>query len=279
MKRFITGFVILSVMLSFAIQAEACTLWAATGDAVAGGGTLIAKNRDWMPDHYQELRLVTPTDGFRYYGIFAVGNNAPGLKAGINEQGLVVVSASASSIARSERLTMDHMKGLLAKLLADCDSVDAALAKQALFIGPQFLLLADRHKIAVVEIAPEAQVAITVQDNGMLYHTNHYVHPDLVWANKRIGNSSRSRLDRIGALLDSRLQPLRPEDCISFSEDRAGGPDNGIWRSGSTEKAIRTLSAWIVALPQDSAPQLYVKLANPGEDQQVYRLEAGDIFR
>ena len=30
----------------------------------------------------------------RYYGLFATGNEEPGLKAGVNEKGLVVVSAS-----------------------------------------------------------------------------------------------------------------------------------------------------------------------------------------
>jgi hypothetical protein len=75
--------------------AESCTLWAAVGEATRGGGSLVVKNRDWRPDHRQEIKRVTPKQGFRYFGLFATGNDEPGLKAGVNEKGLVVVSATA----------------------------------------------------------------------------------------------------------------------------------------------------------------------------------------
>jgi len=55
----------------------------------------VVKNRDWWPDHRHEIKRVTPKPGFRYYGLFATGNDEPGLKAGVNEKGLVVVSATA----------------------------------------------------------------------------------------------------------------------------------------------------------------------------------------
>ena len=75
--------------------ASACTLWAAAGDRVAGGSTMIHKNRDWSPDHQQELRLVTPKSGFRYLSLYATGNEWVGTKAGVNTEGLVIVTASA----------------------------------------------------------------------------------------------------------------------------------------------------------------------------------------
>jgi len=75
--------------------AESCTLWATVGEAARDGGSLVVKNHDWRPDHRQEIKRVTPKPGFRYYGLFAYGNDGPGLKAGVNEKGLVVVSATA----------------------------------------------------------------------------------------------------------------------------------------------------------------------------------------
>lgn len=241
---------------------------------MAGGGVIIAKNRDWLPDHLQELRLVKPADGYRYYGIYALGM---GMKAGINEHGLVVVSASASSIPDGDREAMPYTRRLLARLLAESDSVDAALAKRDLFVGPQHLLLADRYKAAQVEIAPGGEVAVKTVVNGVLSHTNHYLEDSLVRFNSHIGASSNRRLGRIGQLLDS--QPLFTlEDFITFSEDRVNGSDKSIWRTGRTPASTRTLASWIVVLLPHEAPQIYVKLANPGEQEQVYRLDAAAIF-
>jgi hypothetical protein len=91
-----TGVLLLIVPLLLGSRAaESCTLWAAVREATRDGGSLVAKNRDWRPDHRQEVKRVTPKQGFRYYGLFATGNEEPGLKAGVNEKGLVVVSATA----------------------------------------------------------------------------------------------------------------------------------------------------------------------------------------
>lgn len=67
---------------------SACTLWGASGTAVEGRGTLVAKNRDWNPDHRQELVVLKPTPGYRSLLLKAVGGAEPGVKAGVNEKGL-----------------------------------------------------------------------------------------------------------------------------------------------------------------------------------------------
>jgi hypothetical protein len=43
--------------LPLAAPARSCTLWAVAGQA-AGGGALIAKNRDWVPDHVQVFKVI-----------------------------------------------------------------------------------------------------------------------------------------------------------------------------------------------------------------------------
>ncbi|MPM99375.1 hypothetical protein SDC9_146566 [bioreactor metagenome] len=65
---------------------------------------------------------------------------------------------------------------------------------------------------------------------------------------------------------------------ISFSNDRNNGPDNSIMRTGSTPKKSRTLSTWAVSIPKEGAPELYVKLLNPGENEKVIRINADDAF-
>lgn len=259
------------------IPAAACTLWAAAGQA-AGGGTIIAKNRDWAPDHTQELRLEKPVKGLAYYGLFAVGGSAPGLKAGLNEKGLVVVTASASSIPTEQRRSMAYTKNLAARLLAECQTVDDVLNRVELFRGPQFLLLADRTKTACIEIGPGGAYTVRSVNDGPLFHTNHYLSPELAGANVKIGASSRERLGRIGVLLSSG-QPYGLTDFVRFSMDQAAGPTNSIWRTGRTPSGERTLATWIVALPPGQAPQIYVRLANPGESIRELHLQGTDVFR
>jgi len=270
---------IASVLQLCAAVANACTLWAAAGDEwVKGGGTLIVKNRDFQPNHRQELRLIKPSSGHPYLGLFAVGGDMPGLKAGVNEHGLVVVSAIAGSIPSQERSAMKSAKGVSRRLLAGCDSVDAALRKTDLFLEPQHLMLADKNKIAYVEIGPEGKSAARTVDKGVLYHTNHYVDDKLLWANKTIGTSSRVRYDRIKRLLTETPHPFGMKEFIAFSRDRAAGPDNSIWRTGSKPDVSRTLATWIVALPPAGSPKLYVKLADPGEAEKVIEENLSHVF-
>ncbi|HOS76345.1 MAG TPA: carcinine hydrolase/isopenicillin-N N-acyltransferase family protein [Verrucomicrobiota bacterium] len=73
---------------------HACTLWGAAG-VDAGGGTIISKNRDWKPDHVQVLKMQRPTNGYAYFGLYAEGDDAPGIKEGINEKGLTVLAEKA----------------------------------------------------------------------------------------------------------------------------------------------------------------------------------------
>lgn len=277
MKKKVTFIFVVLFLFVTAIRTEACTLWAAAGNAVAGGGTMIVKNRDWAPDHQQELRSVSPPKGYRYYGVFAIDGDDRGLKCGVNEKGLVVVNAAASSIPRVERQGMERTRALMAKLLSECDSVEAALAKREQFLGPQFLLLADQRKIAIVEIGPGGKSSVEVKENGILTHTNHYLDPDLAYANKRIGTSSRERLARIQTLT-SEVGPFTLEDFIRMSEDRAGGPDNSIWRTGSMPGKERTMATWLVALLPGKPPELYVRLANPGEVEKIVRLSGSSVF-
>jgi hypothetical protein len=260
------------------MKAGACTLFAAAGEAVYGGGTLVAKNRDWRPDHTQVLKLVAPKAGHRYFGLFAEGNDEPGLKAGINDQGLVVVAAT-SSIPTKARRAMPATRGLLTKLLAGSATVDEGLRHGDWFVGPRYLLIADRTKVASIEIAPEGRYRIVATDRSVLSHTNHYVAPDLADHNpKKISPSSLERYRRVEELLGQKGQ-FDLDDFIRISEDRASGPDNSLWRDGSRPAGTRTLAAWIVHLPATGDPWIYVKIANPSQPPAVHRLSFGEAFK
>jgi hypothetical protein len=215
--------------------------------------------------------------GYRYFGLFADGNDDPGLKAGINEKGLVVVSAT-SSVPKRDRAAMPRTMNLLGKLLSTSATVDEALHHGAWFLGPRYLLLADREKAASVEIARDGKYGVVVTDRSALVHTNHYVFPE--WRDQnpeRIGPSSLERYRRAGELL-GQGQQFTLDDFIRISGDRSSGPDHSLWREGATAASTRTLATWIVYLPPDGNVQLYVKIANPGQKPTISRLSSKEVF-
>jgi isopenicillin-N N-acyltransferase-like protein len=259
-------FFFVAVALAVPGGAHACTVWAAAGDKTASSGTLLAKNRDRTPQR-SELRVFTPTTGFRYFGLFQVKGHRDFPVAGINEKGLALVSTTASSIPRQYR-TLGG-KNLNEKILTGFRSVDAVLENKEVFYKslPVFYIIADNSKTASIEVAPNGEFSIKVEDNGVLYHTNHFTDPKLLWANEKLGKSSLTRFDRIRNLLATHGPAFSLEDFILFSEDQHDGPDDSIWRTGSEPGKERTLATWIVSIPKDSPATVYVKLANP--DQPV----------
>lgn len=251
-----------------------CTLFGLAGDAVANGGTLLLKNRDWRPDHVQEVAAVAPRTGYRYVGLFARGGEAPGLKAGVNQPGLTVVTATAGSIPRGERRGEAGMGGILRKLLTECGSVDEALARTDLFgrAKPCLFLLGDRTGLARVEVAPGGRFAVSRTRNGALIQTNHYLQPSLADANIRIGASSQASYERIRELLDRLPRPADLDTLERLSRDTAGGPDNGIWRTGTTPTTTRTVATFAVAMPPSGPGRLRVRLADPGQAERTVEM-------
>lgn len=261
---------------------QACTLYGASGGWVEDGGVLVAKNRDWTPQ-YQELRLVQPKEGYTYYGWFKGDNEPSALAGGLNQQGLAVFSATAGTIKKAERLAMPHYKGSVLKtLLTTCSSVDEALAMKDVFLGPQYLILADKSQVAYVEIGPEGNFAVKQTTDGALFHTNHYVEESMQWANYLSpGASSAARYERISQLLDGVDKPYSMQNFIDFSNDQSNGPDKSIWRSGSTDTITQTLGAMIIHFSQQGRIKIYVKMRETpwGRGQEkTLTLSDKDIF-
>lgn len=273
MIKKIVAVLIICSAINFPVSA--CTLFAATGDAwVAGGGTIIAKNRDWTPT-VQEVKLVHNNSGYSYYGLFA-----PGVKAGINEKGLVVLSASASSIPKLQRSSLESFKGLNKYLLSNFATVDEALQDMSIFYGPRFIMLGDKNKVAYIEIGPKGQ-SVTIKETGILTHTNHYINEDMVSENVKIANTSTIRYARINELLSMENRSFDLDKFIMYSHDKNAGKTNSIWRDGNSSTSTQTLGVFIVYLPKEGSPTIYVKVRKKPDQQgqeDVYWLRADDIF-
>jgi isopenicillin-N N-acyltransferase like protein len=247
-------------------HAPACTLWGEAGTN-AGGGTIISKNRDWEPDHKQVLKMHRSSQGYAYFGLYAEGGEAPGLKDGVNEKGLTAVTASASSLPKEMREEQPGQHGVLGTLLAGYATCDEVLAKQET-IFPKcragFIMISDRKKILVVETGLHGRYAIRTVENGPATHTNHYLEKSLDEFNVKIGAGSATRLGRISELLSASPAPCDTSVFAALSRDQHDGPNSSLWRTG---KDVRTLSSWIVETPAQGAPKLRVALANPGETE------------
>lgn len=258
---------------------DACTLWGAAGQSVADGGTLVAKNRDWEPDHRQELIILRPTEGYRSLALQAVDGKEPGIKAGVNEKGLVIVSATASQVPAAERQKIRQRRQLMAHYLASCASVDEVLKQIDLLRRPVFYLVADRKDLALIEVAPDGRRAVSRQASGTLHHTNHYCAIRSEDFKRKPAASSTRRYARIEELLQAQSTPFAADDFIRFSQDTSAGPDNSIWRIGSGPAQKRTLATWLVSVPPCGSPRVYLKTANPGEPEHVCRMSVEEALR
>ncbi|MFZ5426872.1 MAG: C45 family autoproteolytic acyltransferase/hydrolase [Thermodesulfobacteriota bacterium] len=266
-------FLILLLLLPQA--SPACTLWSAAGDA-AGGGTLLAKNRDYAPSSKGRLALVRPLEGYAYLGYYGLIKGRERLVAGVNEAGLAMVSAAAGSVAREERRKPSRAKLLMDMTLTFMRSVDEALEKVD-FAGhsPVIYMLSDGAKTAWVEVGPGGKVTTRATGAGTLAHANHFLHPDLAWANETAGQSSAARLARIRELLAG--GPFSLSDFERFGNDRSAGPDNSIMRDGSTPKSTRTLARFLVrTLPGKPTEALVTGYDDPSAPWTVrLTLDAG----
>lgn len=268
---------LLCAMIIFAFIAapglvSACTLWAAAGDSVSGGGTLLGKTYDWWPDHQLQLRVLD-RGGYRIVSLYAVGNDHPGTRAGVNEKGFIIVRASPPSYLEvpENYKGVTNVNTVLSRYAGVAEAL-AALEAGKWTMGPGFSVLADGKEVAAVEFGLDGAYAITSRTrSGTVHHTNHYLSPGLAALNKGVTRSSLQRYDRIGELLAAK-------GTHDYADFRQYSADQTLWRTGTTPKAVRTLAAWVVRQAPDGTAVLYLKLANPGKPVAEYEFAVSDLF-
>lgn len=260
--------------LLFSFPSYACTGWAAMND---DGKVLIAKNRDAIPtEEYVEMRH--PSEGFSYLGLFADGNTSETasekeLKAGVNDQGLVMISLSAKTVlGELEKTSQIKEQGVIAPILAHYHSVQEVYEnRESIFSKtyPMFYMLADLKNIAYVEITPDHEISMTRQSSGILTHANQYLNPDFSKFNTINYKSSSLRYNRINELLKQHIKEEKENNKINFSMDdfkeysidTTNGPQDSIWRTAKEKDHERTVATFIVELQNGKSPIIYVKLA------------------
>ena len=226
-----------------------------------------------------ELRLVIPKRGSRFLGLFPLQTkDRHNIVAGINELGLVIITASANSKLPRKRFVGNS--NLVETILTSFGTVDAVMANKSLFskARPMFLIIADHSKIILAQIGSAGKHTVNVAGNVLFYHTNHYTHQNLLKENELFVENSILRLNRLQNLLASHQEAFVMDVFLSIAGDRGNGPDNSIWRIGSSEKEERTLASWVAYLSKNSPPELYFKLLNPGANELNYEIKLDRIF-
>ena len=255
---------------------HACTVFGATGsDYVQGGGTLISKVRNEIK-LWQTVKTVYPKQGYAYTGLF--NGKKEIFNMGINEKGLVVFRTTAGSVPKDERkkakrfLSSEGLRGQ-EFLIQNCATVDEALKHTEIFQEPTNYMMADRNKIAYVEVHSKDNYSITVKTKGYLAHTNHYINSDLLSYNQKIGKSSLTRLNRIQELLSNHKTCFTMNDFIAFTEDRNAGRYNSIFRIGNPEaEGYKTLSTMVIHIPEKGIPLLYLKWKDNPKNPQSWQI-------
>ncbi len=253
-RKVLLIFIGLTLFIPF-YQAFACTLFGAIGNRVKGGGVLIGKTRDRPKALEQVFIEVLPKSGYGYRGISLKG--VRNVTSGMNERGLVVVSAAVSNVERDDKITT------VGRILSKAASVDEviALAQKGEIKGPIQYLAGDIHKTALLEIIDGRRYEFLVKENGVLCHTNHFILKEMRKFNPPIGVSSQARLNRIENLL--RDGSFTKDKFIAFTQDHVNGPgNNSICRhcEVGVRSGERTVSAAVYYLPKDAAPEIWVSL-------------------
>lgn len=257
-------------------NSEGCTTFASVGSRNVGGGLLIAKNRDSMAED-EKLILTVPESGNKYVGIMYNVNGStdfPQMSAGMNEKNLVVVNNAAASAKVGPKNNDNGQTWPIVEILKKYNSVDDVLVDKEKLFGTglvNFLLLGDKNKILLVEIGENGKFTTEVKEEGVLFHTNHYISPELVNENAFYPPDSYFRLRRVRELLWDHYD-YDFEYFWNISNDQHDGLENSIFRAW-------TVATMIVEIPANgSDPFLFVRFTSPKVLYTTFRININADF-
>lgn len=236
---------------------EECSVYAVGSQATRDGCTYLVKTRDQPVDQFQFDHVVL----HRNYttGESLVEVNAAGIITnpgnGMNDAGLAVGTAGSWS---RERMTVNlkelgeaHSQPDMHFLLRNAGSIAEAhrvLASTPRLAGMNIVVADSSGAVATVEVTAD-DALLTRAESGIAALTNHYVHPDLQWANDppEQNPSSHTRYHTITGFLDRRRGSITSRDLTRLSMDHAHGPQDSVCRhspdgQGSTTRYVSLMA-------------------------------------
>jgi hypothetical protein len=220
------------------MPSDGCTSFAVGGRA---GGALVAKNRDYRPEHIPLQKVFLHTDpawgGRSFLCVGSLGS--PGnFSSGMNSDGLAVTDTATKT---NRHVVGMHRYFLLTWLLVHCASVAEALAAIGSMphAGSGVLVLGDAGgAAAVVELGPDRHVG--VETGRAVGRANHFVLADsrdyqLDTPEARRANcNSEARLAALREALSGTPADFDVADAATLLS-RHAGDGSGFCRHGAAE--------------------------------------------
>jgi hypothetical protein len=187
---------------------EGCTVWAASGSITRQGMPILAKNRDYRPEHQSLpcLARVQPARGYRY--MYATSAGSPAVfSSGMNETGLAVADTRVTSCSVGPGLAR---YSAMMDILEHHSHVSSALdfLNRVPHLGEGTLTLIDRAGDMAVFEAGHAAQGILPPENDFAVSTNHFRSPQLhdCWVDSyppELRGNSQNRYARVVTALEA----------------------------------------------------------------------------
>jgi isopenicillin-N N-acyltransferase-like protein len=213
--------------LQYPNNGDGCTVWAAAEPITRHGAPLLAKNRDYRPNHLplQCLARAYPIHGYRYISVTSAGSPAV-FSSGMNEKGLAVADTHVTSpdigpgVARYSAMM---------EILEHHDDVASALdyLRQVLHIGDGTLVLIDlAGRMAVFEAGHSAH-GIVWPEHNLVVSTNHFCSAQMRdrWIDRsptQLQGNSQNRSVRVAAALQAARGQVDTEWAQRLMSDHGG---------------------------------------------------------
>jgi len=210
-------------LLGRSIEKPECTNFIAAGSGTVDGEVIASKNRDL--NKVQVLMFVEPDNGYSFIGMMSAGE--VGVSQAINEAGL---STGHTWMPVPEYCDSGYTPFVINQMMMEqCANVDETivlLESVPKYEGATYMV-ADKDKAAFVETVPsiyEPEIVAQVIENGVTYHTNHYVcEPFYSWVIEDgfgyMWTPSIARYDRAAELVSEVNYAVSFEMIMSFDRD------------------------------------------------------------
>lgn len=243
---------------------QGCTVWAAAAPITASGAPLLAKNRDYRPNHQrlQCLAYAHPEKGYRYVYLTSAGS--PGVfSSGMNEAGLAVADTHVTSVDMGPGLPRYSVE---MELLEHHTSVNAALEYLSSIphIGDGTLVLIDAEGDMAVFEAGHTWQGVVCAEAGFVVSTNHFVTTPLSdqWRDcnpPALRGNSQRRYEKVKAALQTNCGQVTVGWAQQFMTSH-GEPHDAICRHAELDSDSATIST-VLYLPK--AGQLVLAHGQP----------------
>lgn len=253
-----------------------CTSFAVSDLDDASPGTIVGQNWDNDPalDPYTMVLTRRPTDKPPFMTLTQAGLIG---YIGVNDRGIAVCMNSLPAPTRPRGVP--HY--FIVRQLYECDSLQDCIetvsrAERAL---PANLMMATPQGPADLEITVDEIRVLQNPHEGVVTHSNHCLHPDLMAINQHFPEliESRPRKRRIDTLISQADRPLTVAGLQAILRDHDGYP-RSICRHQNDDPATGFWTSVFSVVIESSNARMHVARGNPCQQPfEVYQLGVDEV--